>query len=194
MKFPHLLPLWVVVCTALSAGAHAEQSYSVSIEGAPNGLKNKLEIISDLKKGVRDYPTQAALRRAARRDQKAFDEALQAAGFYTGKAAFELKPSPDKDETIVAFVIDTGPAFQIVEYEILYRDGEDGLPMTLDEAGIKTDGSAAGADLRTVQTRVLNHLWESGYPQAAIVGRVPGTVPQQSRERTAGAGTRQIRP
>ncbi len=153
-----------------SGAALAEQRYDVTIEGAPNGLKSELERLSDLKKGVREYPTSAALRRAARRDRDAFDDALQAAGYYAGKTEFELTPAPEGKPT-VAFAIDAGPAFKIVEYEILYRDDRPDRPATLAQANITPDGSAAGADLRDVQVAFLNHLWESGYPQAAIVAR-----------------------
>lgn len=156
---------------AWAAPACAEQSYKVEFTGVQNGLRNKLQIISSLEKGVRDYPTAAALRRAARRDVDAFDEALKAAGFYKGKARFELVPDDDDDKTKVLFTIETGPAFQIVEYEILYQDDQPDRPANLEAAGVKATGSAAGADLRSVQEAFVNYLRESGYPQAEIAGR-----------------------
>ncbi len=156
---------------ALSAPAWADQSYAVEIAGVENGLRKKLELISTLKKGVRDYPTSAALRRAARRDVEAFDEALKAAGYYAGKAGYELSPSENGDKTDVLFTIETGPAFQIVVYEILYQDDAPDRPMTLEDAGVKPNGSAAGADLRDAQTAFVNALRESGYPEAESVSR-----------------------
>lgn len=153
---------------AFSPAAHA-QNYGVEIEGAPNGLKQKLEIISDLKKGLRDYPTAASLRRAAARDIEAFDKALKAAGYYAGAAHFEL--IADKDQPTVRFTIDPGPAFEITEYEILYQDEGDSRPISLEEAGVKADGSAEGAALQETQTRFLAYLWNHGYPSAEIISR-----------------------
>ncbi len=163
-----------LACIFIAAGAapaFAEQSYSVRIEGAPNGLREKLELISALKKGVRDYPTAAALRRAARRDVEAFNTALQSAGYYRGRASFELQPGENTEKPVVVFTIEPGPAFQIVDYEIIYQDAGEGRPKSLDQAKIKTRGSAAGADLRDVQLKFLDHLWETGYPAAEIVNR-----------------------
>jgi len=155
---------------ASSAGAHAAQRFSVEINGAENGLKARLETVSDLKNTAREYPTLAALRRAARRDEAQFNKALQATGFYAGKATFTIET--DKGEVArVLFTIDRGPAFRIEAYDIRYRDARPGRLASLAEAGIADDGSAAGADLQNVQTAFLNRLWATGYPQAAIVSR-----------------------
>ena len=153
------------------APVYADQSYTVAIEGAENGLRAKLELLSDLKKGLRDYPTAAALRRAARRDVVAFNEALQAAGYYAGKASFQLSPGTPGEKAAVLFTIDTGPVFKVVDYEILYHDDFPDRPLTLAAAKITPDGSAAGADLHAVQQSFLNYLRESGYPEAEIVAR-----------------------
>ncbi len=151
--------------------ALAEQSYAVRFEGAPEGLEDKLKLTSTLDNGVRDYPTAAALRRAALRDIKALDDALQAAGFYNGRTSFELHSGEDKQRPVVVFTIEPGAPFRIVEYEILYGDEHDGRPLSFDEARIAPDHSAAGADLRDAQRQFLNFLWESGYPAAEATNR-----------------------
>ncbi len=151
--------------------AMAEQNYTVEIQGAPNGLKEKLQLLSRLEKGLRDYPTSASLRRAALRDVEAFNEALKAAGYYAGDTRFTLKPAESGEKIVVAFSIDAGPAFKIIKYEILYQDDAEGRPKTLEDAAIKADGSATGADLRDLQLSFLNYLWESGYPSAEISTR-----------------------
>ena len=151
--------------------ATAAESYKVVIEGAPRDLKEKLEIISNLKKGVRDYPTNAALRRAALRDAEAFEDALKAAGFYAGNAKASLSPGENGDPAQITFSIETGAAFKISEYEILYQDDHDGRPATLADAEITGDGSAAGAALRDTQRKFQSYLWENGYPSAEIITR-----------------------
>ncbi len=156
---------------AFSAAAQAADSYRVEIRGVDDALAEKLNIISDLKKGLREYPTVAALRRAARRDADAFDEALTAAGYYLGTVAFTVERPENGDKPLVAFTVETGPRFRITEYEILYRDDGDDRPTTLEAAKIEASGSAAGADIRDVQIRFLNHLWDTGYPSAEIAGR-----------------------
>lgn len=156
------------MCTAT---AFAADSYEVEIRGADDDLSAKLDIISDLKKGLRAYPTVAALRRAARRDADAFDEALTAAGYYLGTTTVTVERREDGAAPLVIFTIDPGPQFRVADYEILYRDDGDDRPTTLAEANIKPDGSAAGADIRDVQVKFLNHLWDTGYPGAEIVGR-----------------------
>jgi translocation and assembly module TamA len=153
-----------------SAGAQSNQDYEITIEGAPRDLTEKLETLSSLKEGSRTYPTLAALRRAARRDQNAFNEALKAAGYYGGAAKFTIAGA-EGEPAQVAFTIETGPQFSIVEYEILYADEGSDRPASLAEADIEANGAAAGSELRSVQQRFLHHLWESGYPQATITAR-----------------------
>jgi translocation and assembly module TamA len=156
---------------AFAMPAHAADSYSAVIEGAPNGLKSKLELISELVKGQRAYPTGAALRRAARRDVEAFKEALTAAGYYAGKADFDLIRSEDGAQSRVVFQITPGPAFTVVDYAVLYQDAAEGRPVTLADAGIKTNGKADGASLRNHQDAFLSYLWNNGYPSAEIINR-----------------------
>ncbi len=170
-KFAACASAAALACVEVSAPAQAADSYAASIEGASNGLRDKLQMISELMKGVREYPTAAALRRAARRDVEAFNDALKAAGFYSGTADFDLIPAEDGAKPRIIFRIDTGPAFRITEYEILYQDEANGRPATFADAGIKTNGAADGAALRARQQAFLNVLWESGYPSAEIVNR-----------------------
>lgn len=156
---------------AFAIPAHAADTYAATIEGAPNGLKSKLELISELVKGQRAYPTAAALRRAARRDVEAFNEALTAAGYYAGKTEFTLTPETNGAPPRVVFQITPGPAFKVIDYRVLYQDDAEGRPATLADAEIKTDGNASGASLRDHQDAFLAYLWNNGYPSAEIINR-----------------------
>ena len=175
LKYRHSSILAFIVFAAMNvlccANALATQNYSLEIVGAPETLKSKLEQISRLHQALRDYPTYAALRRAAERDQKSFNEALQSAGYYQGKASYDLVAKEDTDQAKVVFTISPGEAFKIVEYEILFRDEAEDRPTRLEEANIKPDGSAAGADIRDVQLKFAAHLRENGFPNTKILGR-----------------------
>ncbi len=157
--------------TADAAQDVAETSYETTIEGAPDELRSKLDLISELVRAKRDYATAAALRRAARRDVEAFNGALQAAGYYAGSADFELIPGEDGGRAKVVFTITPGELFRITDYNILYQDEAEGRPQSLEDAGIKIKGEADGASLRDQQERFLAYLWNNGYPAAEIVNR-----------------------
>lgn len=159
------------IASAEAAQGEVERSYDLSIEGAPDGLKDKFELISELAKAKRSYPTAAALRRAARRDADSFNEALQAAGYYAGSADFDLTPGEEGARAQVVFNITPGKLFRITDYNILYRDEAEGRPQTLKDAGLKTKGEADGAALRNRQEAFLAYLWNNGYPGAEIVTR-----------------------
>ncbi len=151
--------------------ASAQESYEISIDNAPGDLKEKLETISRLKKSQREYPTTAALRRAALQDAAAFEDALKAAGFYAGSVNADVTPGVDGDPSRIAFTIESGTAFTISDYEILYEDEGDDRPATMSDAGIAGDKSAAGAALRDTQRAFRHVLWENGYPSAEIISR-----------------------
>ncbi len=160
----------VAIPCAIASESASAMPYSARIEGAPAYLKPKLELICELIKAKRTYPTAAALRRAARRDVETFEEALKAAGYYAGAASFELIHSEDGAPEVV-YKIAPGAAFKVVEYEVLYEDDAEGRPATLKEAGIATKGKADGASLRDHQQAFLSYLLNNGYPSAMIVTR-----------------------
>lgn len=172
-----LTGLCVAVAFFVSVDAQASApDYSIAFEGAPKGLREKLELVSDLKSTARPMPTAAALRLAARRDAKSFEQAMKAAGYYAGKASFRLEDSTDDKKWRVVFEIATGAKFKIVAYHIVYADAPpdnaaDSRPQSLEDAGLKPDGDASGAALRDLQRAFLNVLWERAYPAAAIVSR-----------------------
>lgn len=147
------------------------ESYRASIEGTPEELEGKLAPLSALMKAQRDYPTAAALRRAARRDVGAFVDALRSAGYYAGTADFTLTPREDDAPPTVVFTIEPGIRFRVSEYEVLYQDEAEGRPASLADADIKTTGAADGASLRDRQEAFLTYLWNNGFPSAEIVDR-----------------------
>lgn len=157
------------LCIGLPAAAQAP--YAVRITGAPSDLVEKLDLVSDLKKGLREYPTRAALQRAAERDTEVIRNALSAAGYYAATVDISLTGNTNSDLTDVIFTIDPGPAFTVTEYEVLYADTFEGRPTSLTQAGVRETGSADGASLRLRQLEFLNHLLENGYPNAKIVSR-----------------------
>ncbi|NNL87752.1 MAG: BamA/TamA family outer membrane protein [Marinicaulis sp.] len=147
------------------------RDFEITLTGAPADIADIIRNTSELSDTERQYPTSAALRRAASRDIAKFENVLQSAGFYKGAASFELTPGGDGAATIVNYIIDAGDRFTIAEYEILYADDASGRPSTIEETGVTPTRSAAGAALRDTQLLILNFLWESGFPNAEIVAR-----------------------
>lgn len=128
-------------------------------------------MISELAKGKRDYPTAAALRRAARRDVKLFANAMQAAGYYAAEVDFRLTPADQSNAARVVFTIAPGEEFRTSAYRVIYQDDADDRPETLDDAEIKVRNKADGASLRSAQEAFLSHLWNNGFPAAQIISR-----------------------
>ena len=164
-----------LLCGALVFGpslpAAAQITYSAAFEGAPEGLADALDLVSDLRKGLRDYPTRAALRRAAGQDAEVIRNALSAAGYYAATVDAALAERGDSGAIDVVFEITPGPAFAITEYEVIYADAFEGRPASFAEAELSTGGAADGASLRGRQLAFLNHLLENGYPDARIIAR-----------------------
>ena len=161
-----------LAAVSLHAGvALADVSYSVSIEGASQGLTETLKKVSSIDSAGRTYATTASLRRAAKRDVESFRSALQAAGFYAGEASFRIEREIAGGPAEVIFEIAPGPEYKISNYEIIYEDEAEGRPAGFSETGRTPNGSAAGADLRDAQLLFLSHLWENGFPAAEIVAR-----------------------
>ncbi|SNT74090.1 autotransporter secretion outer membrane protein TamA [Amphiplicatus metriothermophilus] len=157
--------------TAMMMAAAAAAPYETVFEGAPNGLADKLRMVSALAAGKRAYPTATALRRAAREDLKAIENALEAAGYYAGSARFEVVDGA-KGVRRVVFTIEPGPKFRIEAYRIVYEDaGEAERPADLAALGLKGDGAGDGASLKALQERFLSGLWDRGFPAARIVSR-----------------------
>ena len=161
---------WAAVLGA-SPPAAAEIPYAVRFDGAPAGLADALNLVSDLQKGLRSYPTRAALRRAAEQDAGAIRNALSAAGYYAATVDAALGEAAPGAAAEVVFTIAPGPAFSITGYDVIYADAFEGRPASFTEAELQTWGAADGASLRLRQLEFLNHLLENGYPDAKIVSR-----------------------
>lgn len=157
--------------SAFALQSSASTNYSTSIEGAPSSLEDKLALVSELAKGRRDYPTAAALRRAARRDLEALENAMTAAGYYAAKADFSFEPGEDGNAAKIIFTITPGEPFVITNYRVIYQDDAEGRPETLAAAKIETKSAADGAALRDHQEAFLAYLWNNGFPSAEIISR-----------------------
>ncbi|MEQ8750551.1 MAG: autotransporter assembly complex family protein [Amphiplicatus sp.] len=148
------------------------QDYRVEFSGAPSGLGDSLKLVSTLSAGKRDYPTTAALRRAARADIEPLENALKAAGYYSGSVKVDVARAENGGKPKVTFVIEPGPKFAISDYRIAYADaGDETRPDSFAALNIETNGAADGASLQALQQKFLSALWDKGYPAAKIVGR-----------------------
>jgi len=164
------LPL-IGAAPALAVQADTSGAYTTAIEGAPDGLADKLSLISELAKGARDYPTAAALRRAARRDVDVFANAMQAAGYYAATVDFNFTPGDEATQARIVFTITPGAEFVTSAYRIIYQDDAEGRPETVKDAELKPNNKADGASLRDAQEAFLTYLWNNGFPSAQIISR-----------------------
>ena len=159
-----------VAIIACVAPCRAADTYAVRFQGAPEGMTEKLELVSVLARGERSLPTRASIRRTAAADLPLITNALKAAGFYAATADFSLNEANTK-KTEVVFSITSGPAFSITQFRIEYTDEGIDRPASLTELNIDADGDASGAALQKSQQKFLTSLWNAGYPAAKMVSR-----------------------
>ena len=165
-----LAPLGAAI---LLAEAHAAETYDVVYDGAPDGIEEKLEKLTNLSLERRPYPTAAAVRRIGAEDLRIVKNALTAAGYYAAKVQFRVEGDSEAGPKLQAiFAIDAGKPFHIEKHTIVYEDaGDANRPLSFDAAKIDVTEKADGASLAENQQRLLTVLWGSGYPAARIVAR-----------------------
>lgn len=163
----------VAIWACLASKASGAENYAVEFKGAPPAIKTKLNLVSNLALETRLYPTLAAIRRTGRSDTEAIEQALSAAGYYAGKADVSFAPdSKESGKTLVTFVIEPGPLFEIVDHRLVYADETDAPPpQTITEAGVKLSTKADGATLQKNQQAILAALWNQGFPAARAIDR-----------------------
>ncbi len=172
MRFSRLLMAPFGVAATL-APAYAAETYDVVYDGAPAGLEEQLEKLTNLSLERRPYPTAAAVRRIGAEDLKIVRRALTAAGYYAAEAEFRIEgDSEDGAKLRAIFAIVPGEKFRVVEHLIVYEDdGGAERPATFDAADVKVNDSAEGAGLEANQQQFLAALWGEGYPAARMVAR-----------------------
>jgi len=158
---------------ALIARAAAADDYVVIYDGAPPGLADKLEKLTNLSLERRPYPTAAAVRRIGAEDEKIVERALTAAGYYAAEVSFRVEGDGKPGEKLKAiFDIAPGAAFRIQNHLVVYVDETGGdRPKTFEDAGVSTTDRADGASLERNQQEFLSALWATGYPAARMVSR-----------------------
>jgi translocation and assembly module TamA len=161
-------------CAAvICAEALAAEDYVVIYDGAPSGLTEKLEKLTNLSSARRPYPTAAAVRRVASEDLGIVKRALVASGYYGAEVAFRIEGDTEGPEKMRAvFSIIPGAKFRIVSHVVAYSDdGDPGRPQTFDAVDISPTDQSQGVMLELNQQRFLEALWGRGYPAARIVAR-----------------------
>ncbi len=139
--------------------------------GAPAGLTSKLKILSTLEQKKNVFPTRSALRRAAKIDAAAFENALRAAGYYDGQVSFEVEER-NENSARITFTIEDGGLFEISRHDIIFRDNVDGKrPSNFADLEIVPLALADGVSLQTNQKNFVEALWNNGFPGARIIGR-----------------------
>ncbi len=158
---------------ALCAPANAAEDYVVVYDGAPAGLAEKFEKLTNLSQARRPYPTAAAVRRVGAEDQAIVRKALVAAGYYGADVDFRVEGDA-RDGAIMraVFSIEPGAKFRITDHVVAFSDAADAdRPATFEAAGVDLTDQSQGAMLELNQQRFLEKLWSRGYPAAKIVAR-----------------------
>ena len=162
------------ICSAaVLARAEAADDYVVVYNGAPPGIADKLQKLTNLSLERRPYPTAAAVRRIGAEDEKIVERALTAAGFYAADVSFRVEGDGKPGEKVKAvFDIEPGVAFRVQNHFIIYADEkDDDRPKTFEDAGLTVSDRADGASLERNQQDFLSALWATGYPAARMVSR-----------------------
>ncbi len=162
-----------IIAAISPSGAAAADNYDVVYDGAPSGLREKFEKLTNLSLERRPYPTAAAIRRMGAEDSRIVQRALQAAGYYAASVDFRIDgDTKDGEKLRATFAIEAGDKFTIAQHSVVYDDqGDAGRPASFEAAGISVNNDADGATLARNQQAFLAKLWETGYPSARIIAR-----------------------
>ena len=158
-----------IAATLSSAWALADLNISVSLKGLEDKeLRSEMRGLSRVAGGKQSYTALAPLRSATNRDATSIHKALVSKGYYAATVAPNIvRTGLDVD---VTFEITPGPKFEITEYVIEYTDERAAnRPRSFDDIGRDPHGSPDGERLKSLETRLITHLWNNGYPGARRV-------------------------
>lgn len=159
--------------STIGAGDPDGIPYSVELKVVGDtSLEDLLEESSELRRLNDSLPlTLSRLESRAERDEEAFDKVLRSEGYYAGDISFEI----DRDSTPIDidFRIDTGPAFALKAYDIVYTGADEPICPKCDASALNLDlgQRAQAAKIVDAQGMVIRALEESGYPLATVSDR-----------------------
>ncbi|WP_183814826.1 autotransporter assembly complex protein TamA [Parvularcula dongshanensis] len=150
----------------------AELDVTVVIEGIEDGgLRGQVRQVSQIQRAADDaYGSLAPIRRAADADTQAIRDYLVAKGYYAATVTPQVRRA--EDDVTVTFTVNPGRRFEITDYRIEYDEESAGeRPQRFSDAGLKPDGQPIGESFQTLESGLLNKLWDDGYPAAESMGR-----------------------
>lgn len=164
-------PLCGIALMMASTVQAADLVVSVFIEGIENKeLRQELAALHSFGKNKGPYTAVASIERAAERNRTAMRQALISKGYYAAKINFDVRRIAQ--DVTLTFEVAPGALFAISDYQIDYRDEQPSpRPTTLREMNIRTRGLPTGDALKTTEDKVLQWLWNNGYPSAQSIGR-----------------------
>ncbi len=164
-----LAPIVVFFLFLIPGGIVAQElaiPYEVEFEGVEGGLRDDLSAVSDTVAFKEKAPaTIGRLRRRVEDDIPRFIELLQAQGYYGSKADFRI--DEDAAPVVVAFIIDSGPAYPLKSVTI--KSGDDprdvrGNMPAVTELGLEVGAAARAQAILDARETLVNKMRERGFP------------------------------
>ncbi len=140
--------------------------YEVELRGPEDSaladrLQAELDLIKKKEKGV---PSMGVLEARMERDRARIEEALRAYAYYDGTAQLTLvEGSPAR----VVIVVEQGPLYTVGRYDIIWQDGDPGIPLDLGIVG----ETASGRNIVSAGDRLIATQKTEGYFDATILNR-----------------------
>ncbi|WOI52042.1 autotransporter assembly complex protein TamA [Parvularcula sp. LCG005] len=161
----------LVTAALPQAAAARDLKLETRIEGLSDGdLRKEMRAVSGLAQKPDGFSSLAPIRRQAEADAGLIMQALLSKGYY----AATVSPDVSREElnVIVTFTVDRGPLFKITDYQIRYEDEISAdRPQTLNAADIRPRQVPTGDALESIEQRLLQYLWNNGFPAAESLGR-----------------------
>lgn len=157
----------------LSAEDAAGIDYEVDLDlEGDTDLQDLIEASSELLR-LQDNPPQtlARLERRVDRDRETFEKVLRSEGYYAGTIEYEIDHEAEPVE--VDFNIDTGRAYRLAAYDIVYTaPGDEPCPeCDLDALNLELGQRARAEAVVNAESLLVRRLQELGYPLAAVEDR-----------------------
>ncbi len=159
--------------STLSADDAPGIAYEVDLDvDGDTDLAGLIEASSELLR-LQDNPPQtlARLERRVERDRETFQKVLRSEGYYAGTVEYEIDREAEPVE--VDFNIDTGRAYRLAAYDIVYTaPGDEPCPeCDLGALNLELGQRARAEPIVNAESLLVRRLQELGYPLAEVEDR-----------------------
>ncbi|MEM9421209.1 MAG: BamA/TamA family outer membrane protein [Pseudomonadota bacterium] len=174
---PQLAPI-----SSISILIDAPQAFEVTVRftGLENeALEDTLRPFSMLATNPKSFSSFAPLRRTAAREAETLSQFLQSRGYFD--AAIIPRVRRQGRSVTVDYRVRLGALYEIDTYQIRYQTPLiEGRPATFGDASIPLPDHPTGETLAALESQLLKHLWDTGFPSAEPLGRYVKADPGSS--------------